>query len=134
MNFYSCQSNLLIMLNLVSTTKKNEDLIENILRSASKMLPWLSNLTYEERPAKIEIPSMKYRRMHGDMIIVYRLQNGYEPLLEHLFEVDNNSITRGHNFKLKKSPFKTTIHQHFFIKHVVNNWNSLLFCRQRNFH
>ena len=53
--------------------KKNEDLIKNILRRASKMLPRLSNLTYEERPAKIEIPSMKYCRMRGDMIIVYRL-------------------------------------------------------------
>ena len=27
--------------------------------------------------------------------------NGYDPSLEHLFAVDNNSITRGHNFKLK---------------------------------
>ena len=107
--------------------KKDEDLIENVLRRASKMLPRLSNLTYEERLAKIEIPSMKYRRMRGDMIMVYKVLNGYEPSLEHLFAVDNNSITRGHNFKLKKPPFKTTIRQHFFNNCVVNNWNSLPF-------
>ena len=107
--------------------KKDEDLIENVLRRASKMLPRLSNLTYEKRLAKIEIPSMKYRRMRGDMIMVYKVLNGYEPSLEHLFEVDNNSITRGHNFKLKKPPFKTTIRQHFFNNRVVNNWNSLPF-------
>ena len=107
--------------------KKDEDLIENVLRRASKMLPRLSNLTYEERLAKIEIPSMKYRRMRGDMIMVYKVLNGYEPSLEHLFAVDNNSITRGHNFKLKKPPFKTTIRQHFFNNRVVNNWNSLPF-------
>ena len=88
------------------------------------MLPRLSNLTYEERLAKIEILSMKYQRMRGDMIMVYKVLNGYEPSLEHLFEVDNNSITRGHNFKLKKPPFKTTIRQHFFNNRVVNNWNS----------
>ena len=46
--------------------KKDEDLIKNVLRSASKMLPRLSNLTYEGRIAKIEIPSMKYRRMRRD--------------------------------------------------------------------
>ena len=87
----------------------------------------IKSLTYEERLAKIEIPSMKYCWMHGDMIMVYKVLNGYEPSLEHLFEVDNNSITRGHNFKLKKPPFKTTIRQHFFNNCVVNNWNSLPF-------
>ena len=76
--------------------KKDEDLIKNILRHASKMLQQLSNLTYEERLAKIEILSMKYCSMHGDMIMVYKVLNGYEPSLEHLFVVDNNSITRGH--------------------------------------
>ena len=66
-----------------------------------KILPRLSNLTYEERLAKIEIPSMKCCRMRGDMIMVYKVLNGYDPSLEHLFAVDNNSITTGHNFKLK---------------------------------
>ena len=41
--------------------KKDEDLIENVFRRASKMLLRLSNLTYEETLLKIEIPSMKYR-------------------------------------------------------------------------
>ena len=115
---------------LVSTTKtedQDEDLIELVLCRASKMLLRLSNSTYEERLAKIEIPSMKYRPMRGDMIMVYKVLNGYDPSLEHLFVVDNNSITRGHNFTLKKPPFKTTIRQHFFNKRVVNNWNILPF-------
>ena len=73
---------------LVSTIKKDEDLIENVLRRASKMLPRLSNLTYEERLTKTEIPSMKYRRMRGDMIMVYKVLTGYDPSLEHLFAVD----------------------------------------------
>ena len=90
--------------------QKNEDLIKSILCRASKILPWLSNLTYEERLAKIEIPSMKYRQMRGDMIMVYKELNGYNPSLDNLFAVDNNSITRGHNFKLKKPPFITTIY------------------------
>ena len=107
--------------------KKDEDLIENVLRRACKMLARLSNLTYEKRLAKIEIPSMKYRRMRGDMIMVYEVLNGYEPSLKHLFEADNNSITRGHDFKLKKPPFKTIIRQLFFNNRVVNNWNSLSF-------
>ena len=91
------------------------------------MLPRLSNLTYEERLAKIEISSMKYGRMRGDMIMVYEVLNGYDSSLKHLFAVGNNSIARGHNFKLKKLTLKTTIRQHFFNNRVVNNWNSLPF-------
>ena len=56
--------------------KKDEDLIENVLHRASKMLTQLSNLSYEERLVKTEIPSTKYRRMRGDMIMVYKVLNG----------------------------------------------------------
>ena len=70
---------------------------------------------YEERLAKIEMPSMKSRQMREDMIMVYKVLNGYDPLLEHSFAFDKNSITREHNFKLKKPPFKSTIHQKFLI-------------------
>ena len=107
--------------------KKDEDFIKNVLRRASKMLPWLLSLTHEERLAKIEIPSMKHRQMRGDMIMFYKVLNGYDPSLEYLFAVDNNSITRGYNFKLKKPPFETTIRQVFFNNRLVNNWNSLPF-------
>ena len=61
------------------------------------------------------------------MITVYKVLNGYDSSLEHLFPVDDNSIIRGQNLKLKKSLFKTTIYQHFFNNRVVNNWNSLRF-------
>ena len=70
---------------------------------------------------------MKYHQMRGDMIMVYKELNGYNPSLDNLFAVDNNSITRGHNFKLKKPPFITTIYQHFSSNRVVNNWNSRSF-------
>ena len=43
------------------------------------------------------------------------------------FAFDNNSITKGHNCKLKKPPFKATIRQLYVNNGVVNNWNSLPF-------
>ena len=66
---------------------------------------------------------MKCCRMRGDMIMVYKVLNGYDPSLEHLFAVDKNLITSGHNFKLKKPPFKKPIRQQF----AVNNLNTLPF-------
>ena len=65
--------------------------------------------------------------MRGDMIIVYKLLNGNEPSLEHLFEIDKSLITRGRNLKLKKPPFKTTMRQHVLNNCIVNNLNSPTF-------
>ena len=44
-------------------------------KDASKMLPWLSNLTYEERLAGTEIPSMKNCRMRGNMTMFFKVLN-----------------------------------------------------------
>ena len=60
--------------------------------------------------------------------MVYKVLNGYDPSFEHLFAVDNNSIARGHNFKLKKQfENNNTPGQTFFNNRVVNNWNNLHF-------
>ena len=78
------------------------------------MLTRLSNLTYKERLTRIEMQGIKYCRMRGDMIMIYKVLNRYDPSLEHLFAVYNNSMTRGHNLKLKKPSLKMTIRQYFF--------------------
>ena len=67
---------------------------------------------------------MKYCRMCGDMIMVYTVLNGCELSLEHLFAVDNNLITRGHNSKFTLQNNNTSS---FFNNRVVNNWNNLPF-------
>ena len=61
------------------------------------------------------------------MSIVYKILIGYDSLLEYLSNVDINSVTRGHNFKLRKPPFKRQFANIFSNKHVVNTCNSLPF-------
>ena len=43
--------------------KKDEELIENVLRRVTKLIPGLYDKPYKERLAAIKVPSMKYRRM-----------------------------------------------------------------------
>ena len=62
---------------------------------------------------------MWYRRMRGDLILVYKILHGGNQSLRDLFMI-NESRTRDHNFKLQ-----TTIRKHFFSVRVINNWNSL---------
>ena len=72
-----------------------------------------------------KVPSMRYRRMWGDMILVYKILRGDNQSLRDLFMI-NESRTRGHNFKLYNPLVQTTMLKHFFSIRVINNWNSLL--------
>ena len=45
-------------------------MIENIQRRATKLIPGLSDLSYEDRLHRLKLPSLSYRRSRGDMIEV----------------------------------------------------------------
>ena len=50
--------------------------IENVQRSATKMLPGLKELSYKESLKILDIPTLVNRRIRGDMIEVYKILNG----------------------------------------------------------
>ena len=50
------------------TKMKDIIAIENVQRRATKYLPTLKNMTYEERLKKLNLPTLRYRRMRGDLI------------------------------------------------------------------
>jgi 4-hydroxy-3-methylbut-2-en-1-yl diphosphate synthase IspG/GcpE len=41
--------------------------IENVQRRATKQVPTLNNMEYNERLKKLKMPTLKYRRMPGDI-------------------------------------------------------------------
>ncbi len=50
--------------------------IENVQRGATKMIPELKDLTYDERLRKLNLPTLVYRRTWGDMVETYKILNG----------------------------------------------------------
>jgi hypothetical protein len=104
---------------------KEANLIEGVQRRATKLVPTLKHLDYVERLKALDLPSMYYRRDRGDMIECYKYLNGLYKLPDGLLEVDRNSFTRGHSFKLKKLRCSTGMRQHYFSMRVVNKWNGL---------
>ena len=81
--------------------KKMIEELENVQRRATKLVPGLSNLPYEERLKKLDLPTLKFRRMRGDMIEVYKITSGkYDTsVCKDLFELNTTSSTRGHSKK-----------------------------------
>ena len=94
-------------------------MIEGVLRRATKCVPGLHNKDYEERLKVINIPSMDYRRIHGDLIEVYTFTHGWYDS-KSPFEPVMDSATRGDNFKLKKNFCKTSVRHQFFTERVVD--------------
>ncbi|XP_068229703.1 uncharacterized protein [Palaemon carinicauda] len=83
---------------------KDIEAIENVQRRATKLVPTLKNLSYEERLRKLKIPTLAYRRARGDMLETFKiLSGGYDPeVCQGLFMLRESDRTRGHS----KSIFK----------------------------
>ncbi|XP_076034509.1 uncharacterized protein LOC143021108 [Oratosquilla oratoria] len=55
---------------------KDIEAIENVQRRATKLVPTLKNLSYEERLRKLKIPTLAYRRARGDMLETFKILSG----------------------------------------------------------
>jgi hypothetical protein len=103
-------------------------MIENIQRRATKLIPGLSDLSYEDRLCRQKLPSLSYRRSRGDMIEVYKIMSGkYDPEISNIFQhqEQENRNTRGHKYKLFKPRCRLNIRKNSFCIRVVNMWNNL---------
>ena len=53
--------------------RKHVNLIEGVQRRATKLVPELKNLPYEERLKKLGLTTLEDRRIRGDMIETYKM-------------------------------------------------------------
>ena len=100
-------------------------MIEKVQRRATKCVPNIKNLTYEERLKAMKLPSLKYRRKRGDLIEMYKYTHDFYDVKKCLIHYSENSNTRGNPFKLEKRSCRLDIRKFFFTFRVVNVWNKL---------
>ncbi|XP_076049540.1 uncharacterized protein LOC143030270 [Oratosquilla oratoria] len=108
--------------------KKDINILEKVQRRATKLVPQLSELPYNERLDALGLTTLQERRTRGDMIEVFKMLNGYEDIdCSQFLQIEQRERyeTRGHQWKLKKPRFRTTKRSNFFDARVVNKWNSL---------
>ena len=53
-------------------------MLEQIQRRATKLIPGLRNLRYEERLKECGLTTLETRRLKGNKIEMFRILNGYE--------------------------------------------------------
>lgn len=106
---------------------KDIEAVEGVQRRASKLVPSLKNLNYEQRLRKLGLPTLTYRRMRGDMIETYKIVTGKydEDVCEGIFLMRDGQGTRGHTKKIYKERARLDKTKHSFCYRVVNEWNAL---------
>ena len=121
-------------------TKGEARKIEDVQRRATKLIPELRDLPYEERLRKLDLPSMLYRHRRGDVIETWKfLTEKYDVKPEFMLEDERRSMlsdkvrhdvrqihrTRGNPLKLAKTHVSTRQRSNFFTQRVINDWNGL---------
>lgn len=107
------------------TLKKNKRIIENVQRRATRMLPELKGLTYEERLEKLNLPTLEYRRNRGDLIQLYKIVHHVDDIESSSLFAFSDNQGRGHSLKLHKPRANKTLKLNSFTHRVVNSWNQL---------
>ena len=103
------------------------DLLEGVQRRATKMVPELRELKYEERLRVLGLTTLEERRARGDLIETYKLITNKEDVDPNKFfrmveERGDPDLARGHKIFVKSGG---TLRRHVFSHRVVESWNDL---------
>ena len=106
---------------------KDIESIEAVQRRATKMIPKIRHLSYEERLSHLNLFKLSARRHRGDMITMFKILNGIIEIKENLFTRRHTLYeSRTHDKKLmlqKKANSDMRINT--FTHRVVIPWNNL---------
>ena len=107
--------------------KKQSTALENVQRRATKLVTSIANLPYSKRLKILKLPSLKYRRIRGDLITVYNIckDSNFDKEESKLLKFSGTESTRGHDLKLFKESCKTDTRKFSFSQRVVSLWNAL---------
>lgn len=79
------------------------NILKNVQRAATRMVQGMVGLTYDERLARLNLFSLKYRRKGSDLVVLYKILHGQLTVnfsVPLQFEIDPR--TRGHALWLLK--------------------------------
>ena len=105
--------------------KGDIDLLESVQHRATRLIPSLKKISYENRLKALDLTTLSERRQRGDMIQLYKIFNGIDKLETSKTIAVQLNQTRGHRFKYQKEITKQVHRENFFFNRSANLWNSL---------
>jgi hypothetical protein len=105
--------------------KKDSALIESVQRKATKNIRGLSSKTYEQRLEVLNLFSLGYRRLRGDLILTHKILHNPTHPCKHLFTLRPPSGLRGHPLTLEHERTRLLCREKFLSVRVIGAWNAL---------
>ena len=103
--------------------------LEQVQRRATRLIPELKHLAYEERLEALNLTTLENRRTRGDLIEVYKLVHGIDNIdykkFFKLITEGPSSRTRGHHLKIETPHSRTERRKNFFSIRIIREWNKL---------
>ena len=112
--------------------KWQSSMLEKVQRRATKLLPQIKNFSYEDRLKYLNLTSLKYRRIRGDLIQTFKFLKGYDVLSKNIFSMSDNTNLRNNYLKLKTIYTKNPIRSNFLSNRITNTWNKLSTCAKES--
>jgi len=89
--------------------------IEKIQKKATKLVIKLKNKSYIDTIIHLNLPTLKYRRLRGDMIEVFKItHNIYDTPVAPDLIFNERANTRGNHYKLQNHSFHCDLRKHYF--------------------
>ena len=108
--------------------------LELVQKRATKGVPALRSLHYQERLIKLNLTSLEQRRIRGDLIQFFKIIKGYNKIewVKPLISCPSVSLdcpaggVRGGSHRLAKLPIsRCSARENFFYNRAINWWNQL---------
>ena len=74
----------ILLVRLVTTCQKDENLIEKVQHRFTRMIPSLRSWHYEDRLKQLGLWTLEVRRNHADLIEVFKIAHGFSLSLIHI--------------------------------------------------
>jgi hypothetical protein len=109
-------------------------MLEAVQRRATKLVPHLKPLKYNDRLNAIGKPTLKQRRRRGDLIQNFKIYHGFNKVnfirpnhsAPSISEMGPAAAIRGGNYRTTRELTKCAQREYFFMNRVVPDWNKLL--------
>ena len=94
--------------------------LEKVQRRATKLVRGIKHLSYQERLAVLQIPSMEERLQRGELIETFKILTGKVVIDPgRFFERNQDTRTRGPQLKPKKQSSGSQLRAQFFSNRVI---------------
>ena len=107
---------------------ENHRKIEQVQMRATKLIQGLKGLSYTQRLIRLKLPTLKFRRLRGDMIEIYKMLTGNydkDSCIKFKFVNYPGTQPRGNKLQIYQDHVHYKLRKYFFANRVIHTWNSL---------